>query len=166
MTIFSVAQQNQQTRLNIIRFPECRHLKLYSALAIPIPGADTQDGEIEVMRPYLGIKPERCLVGRYCITRGRMCKNFWSLQFFLTLSSKYLRTHVCIAMQLPRGSRRKGNIFHSNWTESSHVTICLIQHIEHFLRRQKHVLRLVWIIIVLLLLAAGDQISLKLLIQD
>ena len=41
---FSVAQQNQQTRLNIIRFPECRLLKLYSALAIPIPDAVTHSG--------------------------------------------------------------------------------------------------------------------------
>ena len=41
---FSVAQQNQQTGLNIIRFPECRLLKLYSALAIPIPDADTHSG--------------------------------------------------------------------------------------------------------------------------
>ena len=40
--------------------------------------------------------------------QGGGCAQFCSsLQFIFTLSSKYLRTHVCIAMQLPRGPRWK-----------------------------------------------------------
>ena len=83
----------------------------------------------------MGVRPQRWKIvhhmGGNVRKLGKVCN------FFLTLSSEYLRTHVCIAMHLPRAPRRKRNSNFTNRVLLTCDTASCVIHIEQFFATSK-----------------------------